>query len=287
MLQLNIDNPKEKPSYVNEKLWPKTITVPLPLDNVVPGMNADFVKGLVKTLADAKTALDNKDGSMFLSGITDQGLHDKLQAMLKGVTSVTKDGDKYEIVRNNGEVKQDFGGPEASVSSRVSFRVGKDPDRPSITDIQGINFSAPLPADLKLGDRFSISLKGVELGPKAQDGSRTLTVKTDNVLNNVTIRLGADMKPITDADGNWSAGVVVKNPLATDPNNDRLRFDLRFDKNGQPNMKASEILDLTSRASRQGVDLSLAGGGMAVISAASGAAADAAKVVEWIRGWFD
>jgi hypothetical protein len=52
-------------------------------------------------------------------------------------------------------------------------------------------------------------------------------------------------------------------------------------------MKPSEILDLTSRASSQGVDLSLAGGGMAVISAASGVAADAAKVVEWIKGWFD
>jgi len=288
MLMVNIDNPKECPikgGYL-EKNWPKTITVPLPLDSVLPGMDANFVKGLVKTLADAKTALENKDASMFLSGIGDDGIRGKLQGMLKGITSITKKGDTFEITRNNGVITQDFNGPDVRVSPRVTFTVGRDVDAPSIRNIQGIDFSAPLPSQLGLGDRFTIGLKGIELGPKTADGRR-LTVSTDNVLDKVTVSLDKDMKPKTDGDGNWAAGITVKNPLAAEGRYNRLSFNLPFDKNGQPNMPASDVLEIARRATAQGVDFSISGAGMAILSDAAGTASDVARVVEWIKGWFD
>jgi hypothetical protein len=101
-------------------------------------MNADFLKGMVKTLADSKTALQNKDASMLLSGLPDEGIRTKLQEMLKGLTGIDRNGDTFTVRRNNGVTEHDFGGPKLSVSPTLSFKLGKNPDSPTVTDIKGI-----------------------------------------------------------------------------------------------------------------------------------------------------
>ena len=67
----------------------------LPMQLLKP---ADFLKGMVKTLSDSKTALQNKDASMFLSALPDENVRTKIQDMLKGLISIDKDGEDRKSV---------------------------------------------------------------------------------------------------------------------------------------------------------------------------------------------
>jgi hypothetical protein len=254
--ELTIDTSQEKPRLIvtidNPLKFPKdTMSVPLPLASVVPGMDTDFLKGMVKTLSDSKAALQKKDASMLLSGLPDEGIRTKLQEMLKGLTSIDKNGDTFTVRRNNGVTEHDFGGPKLSVSPTLSFKLGKNPNSPTVTDIKGIDFSVPLPSELQLGNRYSTALTEVSLGAKYGD-NRNVSVRTSGMIDSVSIRLNKDMVPQTDGGGNWKINVRMVNPLDL-KQADKINLSLRIDKDGQLNMTAGEIVDIVSNATRRGV----------------------------------
>lgn len=279
-LVATVDNPASRPSGFPEKLWPKTITVPIPLDKFAPGLTGTFLRNVLKTCSDARNVLKNKDFTSLLENVPEQGLRNTLSGLLKGVKSVEKNGDKVTIARDNGAVNHDLGGPSLTISPYTSFRIGSNPDAPKVFDIKGITFKAPLPSELGAGDKMIAPIKSLELGYKDRQGNRELAIKSDDPIERVAVKVTPQMQPVKDGEGNWNVDVRMTN-LLSKSSKDKLDARIRLDSSGNLNMKPSEILDIVSRATYQATDLSLTGASMAYVSVQS----KIASTVAWIFGW--
>lgn len=264
VVEMTVDNPIKVPP---------TVTVTQPLEKVVPGVDAAVVKHIVHALADAKSSLQKKDFAPYIEHVTEPGLRETLKKISEGVTNVSKDGDKVTLTRNNGVIDYSLGGPSIKIYPNISFRIGKDPDAPHIHDVQGIAFAVPLPAELRIGEKYFTGIKEIGLGYAGPDGSRRVTVRTDGEVKNASVRLNGSMQPATDGGGSFYVDASVKNILS-DNRGDNLAVRLRI-TNGQLNMTSGEIADIVSRATWQAADASPAGAGLAVIAAG-------AKVYSWL-----
>lgn len=242
------------------------------------GANGELLKKAIGQLAEYKPMFQKRDFGKFTNDIP-EGFRTTVQDLLSGVSKISKDGDTYTIKRNNGVAKFDFGGPQISVSPEVKFKLGKNADAPSLTDVSGITFSMPLPEKLQLGEKYITNIKGVSLGYAENDGGRSVRVDIDNQIDSVRVRLGSDFKPRTDGDGNWNLNVRGSNPLS-ERKGDKMDINLRMGKSGNINMKASEILDIVSNLTWQASDFSVTGVSM-------GAAATYSKVASWISSLFE
>lgn len=280
MLRFKIDNPAERPKHVPEVLWPKTITVPVPLDTVAPGLTAEFVGGILKTFSEMRGVLKNKDFSGFLKHIPEEGFRGTLDAFLKGVKSIEKNGDRIGIQRDNGVVKHDLGGPSLSIGSQVSFRVGKNPGAPSVVGIRGVTFSTPLPAELRAGESFDTQIRSLSLDHVDRDGNRDVAVETSDLVDRVRVRVTKEMQPVKDGEGNWYANIRMTNLLSSS-SRDKLNVRLRIGSDGNLNMKPSEILDIVGDATGQAADFSLPGAGSAFLSVHSRVASSLARFFGW------
>lgn len=280
VLSVTLDNPAKRPASIPERLWPRTVTVPVPLDIVAPGLSEDFLKGVIRTLNDVQSVLNKKDFSQLLQHIPEQGLRNTADALLKGVSSIYKNGDQISIRRKNGDVKHDLGGPDLTIKPDVSFRVGKDAAAPRVFDVHGIQFSVPLPEEFKAGARLRTNITGVDLGPRDEAGNRAVTVSTGVLLDKVSTRIDKQMQPVKDREGNWYVNVRMRNLLSENVN-DKLDATLRLGKNGGINMKPSEILDIVSRASGQASDFSFKGAGLAAFSIETKVASGLAYYLGW------
>ncbi len=242
-LKVTVDNPIKRPSWIDEKNYPKTLSVPFDLDKVVPGLNSDFLKGMVKTLSDSKTALQNRDASMLLSGLPDEGVRTKLIDMVKGLQTIEKKGNHITIVRDNGVTEHDFGGPRLSVSATINFTLETNGGGIDVKEIRGIDLWTPLPTEAGLGDRYSVGIKGISLSPKYGD-SRALTVSADKLVDSVKIRLNdKDLLPATDANGNWRLDIRMTNPLDL-AGTAKINVPLKFNQSGDLAMSNGEIAGL-------------------------------------------
>lgn len=280
VLKVTIDNPATKPVHVPEKLWPKTISVPIPLEKVAPGLTGNFVQGTLKALADARALLKDKDFKPFLQHLPEQGLRNTADALLKGVRSIDKNGDQIIIRRNNGEIKHDLGGPDLKIDAAVRFRVGKDAAAPRVFDIQGVTVSVPLPEELKAGARYAAPITEVSLGYRDGNGNRDLVVGSQGLVDRVQVRLNSQMQPVKDGSGNWNVNVRMKNLLS--PNSDdKIDVPVRLGADGRVNMKPSEILDIVSKASGQASDFSFQGIGLGAFSIEAKIASGVAHFFGW------
>jgi hypothetical protein len=243
------------------------------------GASGELLKQAIGKFAEYQPMIQNRDFGQFTKDIP-EGFKNTITDMMKGVTSIKKEGDKFTIHRDNGTAKFEFGGPTVSVAADVSFKVGNDPDAPSIKDIRGLSVSIPLPEKIGLGDRYTTNIKGISLGLSERDGGRSVTVNADNMVDTVKVRLDGNFKPRSDADGNWNLNVGGFNPLSPDGRKDRMNLNIRMGKDGNVNMKVSEILDIVSDLTWQASDVSLTGGSLAVASTYS-------QIASWISSIFE
>jgi hypothetical protein len=248
------------------------------VDPAAQGANPELLRQAIGQLAEYKPMLQNRDFGKFTNDVPD-GFRDTVNEMLKGVSSITKDGSTFTLRRTNGVSKFDFGGPSLDVQSAVSFKLGTDPDAPSIKDLTGITVSLPLPDKLGMGDKYTASLKGLSLGYSDSDGGRTIKVDADNVIESVKVRLDSEFKPRTDGAGNWNLNVRGSNPLSND-RNQKMDIDVRIGRDGKVNMQPSEVLDIVSRLTWQASDVSGTGASLAL-------SAGVAKVSSWISWLFE
>lgn len=240
--------------------------------------NGEHLKMAIGQLAEYKPMIQNRDFGKFTNEVP-EGFRNTVTEMLKGVSSISKDGDKYTIKRTNGMTSFDFGGPSLTLSPEVSFKFGTNSDSPSIRDVHGINFSMPIPEKLELGSKFSTGIKGISLGLTDRDGGRSIRVDTNHLIDSVQVNLDPNFKPRTDADGNWNINLRGSNPLSEN-RHDKANINIRLGSDGNVNMKPSEILDIVSRLTWQASDVSITGGSMAV-------AATYSKVASWISSLFE
>ncbi len=249
-LKVTVDNPVTRPKLIDEKNWPKTVSTTVDLETLAPGMNADFFRGMVKTLSDSKTALQNKDASMLLSGLPDEGIRTKLIDMVKNLKRIEKDGDNITIERAGGATEHQFGGPTLSVSPLIQFKLKTIGGGISVENISGITLSTQLP-QVGLGDKYSVGITGVSLSPKYGD-SRALTISADKLVDSVKIRLkDSDLLPATDANGDWRLDIRMTNPLDV-AGTAKINLPLKFNQAGSLNMSAGEIATIASDVVRSG-----------------------------------
>lgn len=273
-INLTIDNPGKKPDWMGDALWPKTLSVPVPVDMAFPQTNSGTLSNLLKTCAEAKNVLKDRNFSAYLSGISEEGLKGTLDKILAGASRIEKSGDHLQITRNNGEFSHNLNGATLKVGESVGFRLGTDPKAPSVSDISGVSVAVPLPSELGIGDALE-SVKSVSLGRCSYSGARDLQIKMGPLVDSIRLSLGKDMQPVKDSDGNWGVGLQVQNLLSNSAS-DRISMYLRIGADGNLNMKPSEILDIVSSATGQAADFSFKGafkagvsGGTQVISSAA------------------
>lgn len=242
-LKVTIDNPLRL-GWTKENSLAKTITVPVDLGTAAPGLSADFLKGMVKTLSDSKAALQNRDASMLFSGLPDEAVRERLVDLFKGLQTVEKSGKQITLVRDNGDLEHNFGGPRLRVSPVVRCQVEAAGGGIDVCKIEGVRMVTALPAQAGLGSEFSVGIKGVSLsskyGPRDNE-SRSLTVRADALVDSVRVKLNAgDLMPSTDANGDWRLDVSMRNPLDTDGKT-KLFLPLKFNQSGSISNSPGEI----------------------------------------------
>lgn len=249
-LKVTVDNPVTRPKLIDEKNWPKTISTTIDLDALAPGMNADFFKGMVKTLSDSKTALQNKDASMLLSGLPDEGIRAKLIDMVKNLKRIEKDGDKIMIERAGGVTEHQFGGPTLSVSPLIQFTLKTAGGGIEVSKLDGVQISSAVP-DVGFGNKVSADITGISLSPKYGE-FRALTVTSSKYIDYVRVRLRAsDLSADTDANQDWRLDIRMTNPLDV-AGTAKINLPLKFNQAGSLNMSAGEIASVASDVVRSG-----------------------------------
>ena len=277
MLNVTFDNPKECPSKMMEKFWPKTITLAFPLESISAGTSSDLARAAITGIKEIKSALQDRDAQGALDSIANADLREKVKEILGGLSSLTKIGNAFEIARSGGVIHHDLGGAELTLQKNVRFKLDHGAAGTSVSAIDGISLSALLPTKLGLGDNYITSPSSITLSPK-YGSHRTLTVRADNVIQSASISIDDNFKPRTDAHGNWSVDTVIKNPLSAGEKG-RLNFRFQFDQNGKFQNKSSDILDFISRATWQASEFSRSGSVMMAGSTVSGLASRAMWLV--------
>ncbi len=278
-INLTLDNPKTKPDWMGDALWPKTLSVPLPVEMVLPQTDAGTLSNLVKTCAEARNVLKDRNFSSYLGGISEAGLRGTLDKILAGASKIEKSGDHLQITRTNGEISHDLNGATLKVGESVGFRLGVDAKAPSVSDISGVSVAIPLPSELGIGDGLE-SVKSVSLGRCSFSGARDLQIKMGPLVDNIRLNLGKDLQPVKDSEGNWNVGLRVQN-LLSNSTSDKISMNLRIGADGNLNMKASEVLDIVSAATGQAADFSFKGALKAGISLETKIISEAA----WLFGY--
>jgi hypothetical protein len=205
-----------------------------------------------------------------------------LKDMVSNVTAISKQGDRISITRDKSS-SHDLGGVILDAGKDIQFKIA--PDGPSgfrLSHIEGINLKLPvqLPqmvkdAGIDPGDNIYTGLKTLNLSSPDSQGRRKLLVETNNLLNQVGVLLGPDMKPALDPKGNWYMYGFVDNPVA----NQKMPLVLRFDQQNQLAMSPQELMRMGSLAAWQGKDNGgLEGAGFAAIGVATEAGAIALDV---------
>lgn len=240
--------------------------------------SGELLNHSIGQLAEYKPMLQNRDFGKFTNDVP-EGFRSTVSDLLKGVTHISKDGDRYTLKRDNGTATFDFHGPQVSVGQHVSFRIGRDPDRPAVTDITGINFSVPVPEKIGLGSRYIAPIKAVSLGAVESDGGRSIRVDTSDMVESVGVNLDRNFKPRADHEGNWNINVRGKNPLS-DRREDKMDINVRIGRDGNVNMRPSEIADVVANMTWQAADLSVTGVSLSVWSAG-------ARGFSWVSSWFE
>jgi hypothetical protein len=205
-----------------------------------------------------------------------------LKDMVSNVTAISRQGDRISITRDKSS-SHDLGGVILDAGKDIQFKIA--PDGPSgfrLSHIEGINLKLPvqLPqmvkeAGIDPGDNIYTGLKTLNLSSPDSQGRRKLLVETNNLLNQVGVLLGPDMKPALDPKGNWYMYGFVDNPVA----NQKMPLVLRFDQQNQLAMSPQELMRMGSLAAWQGKDNGgLEGAGFAAIGVATEAGAIALDV---------
>jgi hypothetical protein len=256
MVMVTIDNPKERSERIPEALWPKTITVPLPMDKLAKGVDASALPSVIRSLADVKQVLQDRDVSRIMGTTGDAGVDGLIKQLASGLTSIEKHGEQIVINRNNGNAKLDLGGPDITVGQTVTCKLQGDANSVKIADITGLDITIPLPP--QLGSRMTTPLREVSLGDKDYRGNRDLSIKTGKLLEEVRVNVDSNLQPVKDGGGNWTAGITMPN-LASDDRSQKFRFQLKLDGSNNINMSASDVASIVGDATWEAADFSVSG----------------------------
>lgn len=135
-----------------------------------------------------------------------------LAGILGGVRGIERNGEQITI-RSNGSDAHNLGGLPIHWDETVRARMRTEGNRLSLTNIEGLRIRFPLPTDVadSLGMRnpLDIAITELSLSEPDRDGNRTATMRTAGALESVSIKVGPQMQPVTDRNGNAQLTTVL------------------------------------------------------------------------------
>jgi hypothetical protein len=189
----------------------------------VPLGTADNVAVVQRALDNIKNwtgAPDKMNPAELAAGIAGVDLKSTLGGILTGVKSVSKNGDQLSIEREHAS-QHDLAGLPVQLAEKINAKLEATGKSVKLSGIDGVSLNLPLPEQVAkaAGLPFPVkaNLKEASISEPDKDGNRTVSIKTDSVLESVQIKVGADMQPVRDAKGNISIDISVKNKDAVLP----------------------------------------------------------------------
>ncbi|MBI5173296.1 MAG: hypothetical protein HY986_10430 [Candidatus Melainabacteria bacterium] len=257
------------------------IPVNLPLEKLEGGQGIQDLAGNLHRLKEMESLLKTKDVGPLLQDLPEKAtaFKETIAAFLSGIETISKKEDTITILRNS-QVKHNLGGVDLVLNPCLTLKFSPYNRAPAIDKLGGVTVMLPVPSELGLGDNLPVPIDSLRLSPK-YGGQRELTLGTGGIVADyVRVKVDGNMQAVTDAGGNYLVRTRLMNPLGAG-RQDKLNLNLRFDQQGNLNMLPSELLDIVSRASAQGADLSLSGAGKVLLSGGTKLAATAG----WLFGY--
>lgn len=125
-----------------------------------------------------------------LSGLT---VAPELAPIIGDVQSVTRDGDRFNISRQRAS-QLSIGELRINLPATMSVELSRQGDTFTLTDrseAPGITATLPLPGDVleRLGVAADMRITGITLGERNRHGQRRLTIRTDSILQEVSVNI--------------------------------------------------------------------------------------------------
>jgi hypothetical protein len=156
---------------------------------------------------------DKKDAGKMFEAIVGLYANTDISNVFKDITQMKKTGSKIEIDLN---AKGDYsiGGLPIVGNAKVSTELVRDGGKVTLKNIEGAKTKFPLPDDvangLGLKNPIAIAIKEISLGEPDKAGNRVATIKTDSVLESVSLKVGPNFEPLRDEKGNISVEAKLK-----------------------------------------------------------------------------
>lgn len=188
-------------------------------------------------------ANDRKCANVLAEKLTGMFVDRELASVLGGLRGLEKRNDEL-IVRSTGGDLHSLGGLPIIWDNEVRSKLTADGRRIDIKDIRGARIKMPLPGDLaaSLGVKnpLEIAITEVTLGPPDRDGNRIAVLKTDGLIEEVSIKVGKDLRPVAvDRAGNVAVNLTLNQ-------GERLPLEILF-KPEQAMAGDPKKMDLTIR----------------------------------------
>lgn len=158
---------------------------------------------------------DAKDAGKMFESIVGLYANTEISNVFTDIKEIKKSGDKIEI-STNGRNLYSIGGLPLSWDAKVSANLLKDGDtgKISLSNIEGARVKFILPADVANGlgmkNPMEIAVKEISLSEPDKDGNRIATIKTDSILESVSIKMGPKFEPVKDKQGNITVDANLK-----------------------------------------------------------------------------
>ncbi len=199
----------------------RTLEIPLRDEKAARKMFENIREGLAK-----------KDASKLAVNLAELFVEPSIASIIQNVKSVQKSGDRLTVTSE--AAKRSLGGVPVEWDKTVRARVTSDGNELKITDVQGARLSLPIPPNLagalRISNPLKIDFKEMVLSEPDRhwnvwglwpDGNRTAVIRAKGVVELVSFKIGPDMTPVIDQDGNTTVDFLVNKGA-------KLPFELKF-----------------------------------------------------------
>ncbi|MDZ4834875.1 MAG: hypothetical protein SGJ27_13940 [Candidatus Melainabacteria bacterium] len=145
-----------------------------------------------------------KDAGKMFESIVGLYANTEISNVFTDIKQLKKTSDKIEI-ETNGRNLYSIGGLPLSWDSKISADLKKDGGKIALTNIEGAKVKLALPGDVANGlgikNPMEIAFKEISIGEADKDGNRIATIKTDSILESVSLKIGPKFEPVRDKQG--------------------------------------------------------------------------------------
>lgn len=156
---------------------------------------------------------DAKDAGKMFESIVGLYGNTEISNVFTDIKEMKKTGDRIEI-STAGRNLYSIGGLPLSWDAKVSADFKQDGTKISLSNIEGARVKLVLPGDVANGlgikNPMEIAFKEISLSEPDKEGNRIATIRTDSILESVSIKVGPKFEPIRDKQGKITLDANLK-----------------------------------------------------------------------------